>query len=62
VTTFLVDALALVLPDLSRFTQTAWLVNGADASPSLVLVAVQAVVYSGLLTAAGLFDLYRKNL
>jgi ABC-type transport system involved in multi-copper enzyme maturation permease subunit len=62
VTTLLVDALALVLPDLSRFTQTAWLVNGADAAGSLSLVASQAVVYGALLTGAGLFDLYRKNL
>jgi ABC-type transport system involved in multi-copper enzyme maturation permease subunit len=62
VTTFLVDALALALPDLSRFTQTAWLVNGADSPASLAPVAAQTVVYVGLLTAAGLFDLYRKNL
>jgi hypothetical protein len=62
VTTLLVDALALVLPDLSRFTQTAWLVNGAEGTAGLVLVVVQALVYGGLVTAAGLFDLYRKNL
>lgn len=61
-TTFLVNALALVLPDLSRFTQTAWLVNGPDAPHGLALVAAQALVYGGLITAAGLFDLYRKNL
>jgi hypothetical protein len=47
---------------VSRFTQTAWLVNGADTLAGLALVAVQALVYGALLTAAGLFDLYRKNL
>jgi ABC-type transport system involved in multi-copper enzyme maturation permease subunit len=62
VTSFLVQALALVLPDLSRFTQTTWLVNGADSAMSLGWIGTQTVVYGGLLTAAGLFDLYRKNL
>jgi hypothetical protein len=56
-----VDGLALVLPDLSRFTQTAWLVN-ADAPPALGYILAQTTLYTLLLSCAGLFDLYRKNL
>jgi hypothetical protein len=59
---WLVDALAWVLPDLSRFTATSWLVDGQVNNGSLVFVVAQAGLYSALLVFAGLFDLYRKNL
>lgn len=62
IASWLVAGLGLVLPDLSRFTSTAWLVDGTGAAPSLGFVALQTVVYTGLLAAAGLFDLYRKSL
>ena len=62
VTRWLVDGLAMVLPDLERYTQTAWLVNAPEALPALGFVVLQTFVYGLLLTLAGLYDLYRKNL
>jgi hypothetical protein len=62
VTGWLVDALALLLPDLSRFTGTAWLLDGTGGATALAYVAIQTLVYGALLAAAGLFDLHRKSL
>jgi Cu-processing system permease protein len=59
---WLVDLLALLLPDLDRFTSTSWLVDNSGSLASLGLVALQTLIYGTLLVAAGLFDLYRKNL
>ena len=59
---WMVDGMALLLPDLSRFTSTAWLVSGSDGLPALAFVAAQTAVYGALIVLAGLFDLYRKNL
>ena len=56
-----VDAIAFLLPDLHAFTGSDWLVQGAPAD-ALVAVTVQTLVYLPLLVAAGLFDLYRKEL
>ena len=58
----LVDALALVLPALDRFTQSAWLVDGTGAWPLLGGCALQAALYTALLGAAAMFDFYRRNL
>jgi ABC-type transport system involved in multi-copper enzyme maturation permease subunit len=58
----LVDALAWLLPDLDRFTSTAWLVDDNGSLGALGLNAVQTLIYGSLLLGAGLFDLYRKNL
>lgn len=60
--THLVDALAWLLPDLDRFTATAWLVDQTPGFGALGSVALQTLIYGGLLVVAGLFDLYRKNL
>jgi hypothetical protein len=57
-----VNLLALLLPDLSRFTGTAWLLDGAGGGAALAYVAGQTLIYGALLAAAGLFDLYRKSL
>jgi ABC-type transport system involved in multi-copper enzyme maturation permease subunit len=59
---WLVDALAWLLPDLSRFTLTSWLVDEPPGLRSLAFVAMQALIYSALLVCAGLYDLYRKSL
>lgn len=59
---WLVDALSLLLPDLSRFTGTAWLLDGAGAPAALGFVAAQTAIYGAVIALAGLFDLYRKNL
>ena len=57
----LADALALAVPRMDAFTQTAWLVNDAVAQPALLNIFLQTTVYVSLLLAAAMFDLYRKN-
>lgn len=58
----IIDALALVLPALDRFTQSAWLIDGAPGWAAVGVCAVQAILYSVLLLAAAMFDFYRRNL
>lgn len=58
---FLVDAIAYVLPDLDAFTRSDWLLYGTDSS-ALSFVLVQTIIYLAILFAAGLFDIYRKEL
>ena len=58
---FLVNALALLLPDLHTFTRSEWLAYGVDAG-AVGAVLIQTLVYLPVLLSAGLFDLYRKNL
>ena len=58
---WLTDAIAFVLPDLQRFTRTDWVVYGA-AWHELPPVIAQTLIYATLLVAAGLFDLYRRDL
>ena len=57
-----IDAIALVLPNLDQFTATDWLVYHSATPIALVPILGQSVIYLLLLSAAGLFDLYRKNL
>ena len=54
--------LALVLPALDRFSQSAWLVDTAAGWPALGGCALQAALYTTLLVAATMFDFYRRNL
>lgn len=56
-----VDGLALALPHLDRFTQTAWLVNPEAGRDPFGPILAQTLIYCGLLATATLFDLYRKN-
>lgn len=59
---FVVEALALVVPALDAWTQTAWLVN-QQAPWSVVLeLAGLSALYVALLAAATMFDFYRRNL
>ena len=58
---FLVNAIALVLPDLNAFTRSDWLVYGVEFADMRV-VLIQTPLYLAVLLSAGLFDLYRKNL
>lgn len=60
--TFLVDAIATVLPNLDRFTATEWLVYHSGQPLALAPIMGQSLIYLVLLAGAGLFDLYRKNL
>jgi len=61
VTHFLVETLALVLPALDAWTQTAWLVNEPAPWPFMLQLAGQSALYVALLAAAAIFDFYRKN-
>ncbi len=62
VISLLIDALALVLPALDRFTQSVWLADGTASWPALGANAAQAVIYTVLLAAAAMFDFSRRNL
>jgi hypothetical protein len=62
VMSWLVDGLALVLPALDRFTQSAWLTDGMAGWPAIAACALQAALYVPLLVAAAMFDFYRRNL
>lgn len=53
--------LALVLPDLARFTQADWLLGHPPTAGLVAMLAVQALLYVALLLAAAAIDLYRKN-
>ena len=57
----MVDAIALLLPDLSAFTRSDWLVY-ETGFVSLGPVLVQTAIYLPLLLSAGLLDFYRKSL
>lgn len=57
----LVEGLALVMPALDRWTQTAWLVNQQAGWPDIGALVWQSALYVALLTAAAMFDFYRKN-
>jgi ABC-type transport system involved in multi-copper enzyme maturation permease subunit len=58
---FMVDALALVMPALDMWTQTAWLVNQPAPWSTLLELAGLSALYVALLAGATMFDFYRKN-
>ena len=57
-----IDALALLLPHLDRFTRGDWLVYHDGGAADLLAIAAQTVIYVALMAAAGLFDLYRRQI
>jgi len=61
VITVVVEALALVMPALDAWTQTAWLVNQPAAWAAIAELAVLSAIYVALLAAAAIFDFYRKS-
>ena len=62
VISWLVDALALVLPALDGFAPSAWLADSAPGWAALGANAMQALIYIVLLSTAAMFDFYRRNL
>ena len=56
-----VGAMTWLLPDLSRFTQTEWLVYPTADWSQLLPILAQSLVYLSFLSAIALFDFYRKN-
>ena len=59
---WLVDAFALLLPRLDAVARGDWLLYGAPPGPELAAALAGMAIYLVLLTAAGLFDLSRRNL
>jgi Cu-processing system permease protein len=57
----IIDVIAFLLPDLSRFAQTEWLMTGSVDLNEISFVFLQTTIYVVLLSAAALFDLYRKE-
>lgn len=57
-----VQALALVLPDFSRYAQTVWLLGaGEPLAADLVYALVQGAIYVALLAALGVLDFERRD-
>ena len=59
--TGVIDIINVLLPALHEFTRTEWLVYGEGNVSVLMPVILQTLIYMALLSAAALFDLYRKN-
>jgi len=57
----MMEGLALVMPALDGWTQTAWLVNHQAAWLDIGTLAGQSALYVALLAGATMFDFYRKN-
>lgn len=62
VTAALVEGLGYLIPALDRWTETAWLVSAAPEAAVLPAIFTQGCIYLSLLTAATLFDFYRRSL
>jgi ABC-type transport system involved in multi-copper enzyme maturation permease subunit len=61
VMTWLVEALALVVPALDEWTRTAWLVDGAAAWSAVPGIAAHGALFVTAVGAAAVFDMHRKN-
>jgi ABC-type transport system involved in multi-copper enzyme maturation permease subunit len=62
VMSWLVEALALVVPALDRFAAGAWLADAAAGWSAVAANAAQTALYVALLAAAAMFDFHRRNL
>jgi hypothetical protein len=62
VVTAVLDGVAFVLPDLSRFARSEWLIHANASASDVAAACAQAGVYLTLLVGAALFDLQRKVL
>ena len=61
VMTWLIEALALVVPPLDAWTRTAWLVDEGAPWSALGGIAAHGILFVAILAAAAVFDLSRKN-
>ena len=57
-----VNALSALLPHLDQFTRTDWLVYQTGNWHDFPAILLQSGIFFALITAAALFDLYRKNI
>jgi Cu-processing system permease protein len=58
---WMVDALALVMPALDRWPQTAWLIDAPAPWSAFGGIAAQAALYILLLAGAAMVDFERRN-
>jgi ABC-type transport system involved in multi-copper enzyme maturation permease subunit len=58
---WMVDSLALVMPALDRWPQTAWLIDAPAPWPSFAALLAQAALYVVLLATAAMVDFQRRN-
>lgn len=56
------DGLALLMPEFDQWTRTAWVVDVPAPWLDIAALAGQGALYVALLTAASMFDFYRRNL
>jgi ABC-type transport system involved in multi-copper enzyme maturation permease subunit len=61
VMTGLVDGLSCLLPDLSQFSRSSWLLYAGDGINLLAPLAIQTLIYAALISGVALFDLHRKD-
>ena len=61
VMTWLIETLALIVPALDGWTRSAWLTGQSPAWTALALIAAHSALLVAVLTAAAVFDMYRKN-
>lgn len=59
--TVTLDVLLVVLPDLSRFARSSWLVDAQAPLGALRAAAVQSAIYLLLTASAGICDLKRRS-
>lgn len=62
VITAMLEGIAFVLPDLTRFARSEWLIHANASAADVAAACVQAGIYLTLLVGAALFDLQRKVL
>ena len=55
------QSLSYLLPDLARFTQSAWLIYATPMRTDLGFIATETLLYGGLLLAVGMLDFQRRN-
>ncbi len=58
---WIIDAIALLMPNLDRMTLTSWLIDRGPTVEEISQWATQTFVYLLLIGAATMIDLYRKN-
>ena len=56
-----IEMLSWILPDLSLFTRTQWLLDFDVSGAVLLPLFIQTVIYLTLLSMVAMFDFYRKN-
>jgi hypothetical protein len=59
---WLIEGLALVVPALDGWTRTAWLVDPVSPWPEVLRAGAHSALFVVILTAAAVFDMYRRNL